>query len=325
MYYFDKIQRPEIFQGVNKKKKYFEGWYYKFVHPTKNISIAFIPGISLTKNDAHAFIQVIYYNEETSKSLITKYIRFHKDDFTYTLSPFSITIGNNLFTLEYIDISLQDDSIDFNGKIDLIQINRIQSSFLNPNIMGPFAYLQIMECYHGVISMSHQLFGKINIAGDTIDFSRGVGYLEKDWGKSFPSEYVWMQSNHFSNKSTSFMFSHATIPFLFLKFRGLIVNLIIDNHEYRFATYNFAKILKRVIDNQNAVYVIKRRKLRLEIHAYTDTSTKLIAPINGEMNHTIKEGLSGKIAINLYHDNRIIYEDTGYNAGIEIVEKLEKK
>ncbi|MCK7537696.1 MAG: tocopherol cyclase family protein [Marinilabiliales bacterium] len=29
------------------------------------------------------------------------------------------------------------------------------------------------------------------------DFSGGRGYIEKDWGHSFPSAYVWMQSNHF--------------------------------------------------------------------------------------------------------------------------------
>ena len=64
--------------------------------------------------------------------------------------------------------------------------------------MGPFSFVPFMECYHGIISMDHSIIGELSIKGKKVDFTSGRGYIEKDWGHSFPIGYVWMQSNHFS-------------------------------------------------------------------------------------------------------------------------------
>ena len=51
--------------------------------------------------------------------------------------------------------------------------------------MGPFSYLPLMECYHGILSMDHNISGSIDYNDQTIDFNEGRGYIEKDYGKSF--------------------------------------------------------------------------------------------------------------------------------------------
>ncbi len=51
-----------------------------------------------------------------------------------------------------------------------------------------------MECYHGVVSMYHLLSGHLEINGDKVDFSGGKGYIEKDWGRSMPSDWIWIQA-----------------------------------------------------------------------------------------------------------------------------------
>jgi hypothetical protein len=54
------FKNPCVFQGskyLEGNKTYFEGWYYK--NTSDNISISFIPGISINKNERKAFIQVI--------------------------------------------------------------------------------------------------------------------------------------------------------------------------------------------------------------------------------------------------------------------------
>lgn len=48
-----------LFQGHLKKKHYFEGWYFKQVTGDLLYTVAIIPGISIVKNDPHAFIQVM--------------------------------------------------------------------------------------------------------------------------------------------------------------------------------------------------------------------------------------------------------------------------
>ena len=39
--------------------------------------------------------------------------------------------------------------------------------------MGPFAFFPFMECYHGIVSMDHQVFGKLEINGEIVNFDGG--------------------------------------------------------------------------------------------------------------------------------------------------------
>lgn len=314
--YFKKIKHPEFFQGNKKKNNYFEGWYYKLVSPDLKTSIAFIPGISINKKDPHAFIQVFL---STKHQLVTHYIRYSSDNFTYSHDQFMVQIENQLFTKNEIDINIDDQQIKIKGEIKLQKHIPLKSSLYAPNIMGPFAYIPFMECNHGVISMNSFLSGKLVINNETIDFNQGKAYLEKDWGTSFPSQYIWLQSNHFKNVNTSIMFSYATIPFIGLSFKGLIVNLIYNQKEYRFSTYNFTKIIKKDILDNSIYFILKRGQYKLHVHAKKDSEVELKSPSFGMMNQTIKEGLSGIIDIKLYKKDILVYKDTGYQAGIEIM------
>ena len=84
--------------------------------------------------------------------------------------------------------------------------------------MGPFAYIPFMECNHGVLSMQSNLSGDLTINNETIDFTGGKAYIEKIGANHFLESYIWLQSNHFKDDSTSFMFSYAKIPFIGLSF-----------------------------------------------------------------------------------------------------------
>ena len=315
----NKIKNPIIFQGKLSKKAYFEGWYYKMVSKNRKYTLAIIPGISLNKEDSHAFIQVFLTetNNDVPK-LQTAYVRFKKEEFIINNNPFHLQVGNNYFTKNHLDLSIKSKDLNLMGKLYFTNQQSLKKSIFSPSIMGFFAYFPFMECYHGVISMNHKVKGTLMIANKNIDFS-GKGYIEKDWGKSFPSKYVWMQSNHFKNKDTAFMFSHATIPFIGLNFNGLIANLVIENKEYRFATYNNAKIKEVKIKNNSVEYKIKKQKFTLYIKAFSEETKSLASPKRGLMNQTIKEGLSGSIHLKLYKNKKLIYQDIGSNAGLEIM------
>ncbi|MFH0766900.1 MAG: tocopherol cyclase family protein, partial [Bacillota bacterium] len=235
--FFKKLIHPEFFQGNKKKNQYFEGWYYKLVSRDEKDTIAFIPGVSINQEDKHAFIQVFMSHQDDGDiQLTTHYLRFNFDEFSYSNKDFWIRIGKNYFSQDRIEIRLREQNLSITGIVFMNQLTPIHRSLLSPNIMGIFGYLNFMECYHGIISMSHDLKGKLSLNLKDISFTKGKGYIEKDWGKSFPRAYVWLQTNHFENPKTSFMFSYADIPFLGLHFKGLIANLIYQGKEYRFAT-----------------------------------------------------------------------------------------
>lgn len=322
MFAVQRIIRPEIYQGRKKKKDYFEGWYFLQISGDSKCSLALIPGISMHDKEPHAFIQAIFSVKDHKgiSHLKTGYFRFPISDFKYQDKPFSIQIGCNIFSNTDIVFNLEDESLHIQGHFHLGKHQRIRQSILTPNIMGFFGYFSFMECYHGVISMRHTVAGEVSINGIKDSWNNGTGYIEKDWGRSFPKEYVWIQCNHFHMKNTSLMFSAAHIPFLGTSFKGFLCNLVINGTEYRWATYNRSKIVLEDLGEKRVRYQIKRKNLILTIEAEISENAGLKAPREGRMEHEIKEGLLGEVYIQLA-DNRanILYEDYGNCAGVEIV------
>lgn len=306
------IKKQELFQGekkLKKEKNYFEGWYFKNTKNKENI--AFIPGINIENKNKNAFIQII-----TNKK--SYYIKYNIKDFKYSHNPFYIKIKNNYFSKNKIIIDIKEKDLKVKGKIKYTDNINIKTNIINPNIMGPFSYIPNMECNHAIISMKNKINGFIKINAKKIIFKNGIGYIEKDWGTSFPRTYTWLQANNFKNEKTSFMLSIANIPFKIFTFKGLICILIIKNKEYKFTTYNNSKIKKYKIKNNNLEIILKRKKYLLIIKTKINKGNKLHAPIKGAMKKIVKENISGKIEIILKENEKILFKDISKNSGIEI-------
>lgn len=185
--------------------------------------------------------------------------------------------------------------------------------------MGPFSYIPFMECNHAIMSMQNNITGSININDEVLDFNGGIGYIEKDWGTSFPKTYIWCQGNNFEKKNTSFMCSIADIPFKLFHFRGFICVVIIDGKEYKFTTYNGSKIIEYDIDDSCLNITLKRDKYYLNIKSTYDIGHKLVAPVKGTMTKDILESIASLITITLKRNDEIIFSDISSNCGLEIV------
>lgn len=398
----NKINNPILFQGNLKNKNYFEGWYFKQVSADCNTVLSLIPGISLFTEDPHCFVQYIFKNidENGIHTLKTGYCRYPVSQFNFSRNPFIINVGDSTFSEKQIKFNLQDNDFAISGVLELGDFNAIEKSLWMPNIMGFFAYIPKMQCYHGIISMDHTLQGEIMITtsesasppistlspeptlaressstqestlaqessskqeskpmsasaqvpvseqpqqstpesvsvqfplseqpplsnplpGMKIDFSNGKGYIEKDWGTSFPKEYIWGQCNHFGDEKTSLVFSIADIPFAKTAFKGFLCNLFINGKEYRFATYNSSKYKIEFLSQKKAVLIFENRNARLEIEALISDPGELIAPVLGNMIKPIKEELSGDVNFTLFDKKtQKVYKECGKMAGIEIV------
>ena len=232
---FRSLYHPEVFQGNLKKKKYFEGWYYKLVSATEEHAIAIIPGIALyNETDRHAFIQVINGVQQ-----VTAYHRFPLDAFSYSKDELNIAIDNNHFS----ETSIVLDIPELQGEIKIENTTPLVTSFFSPGIMGWYSFVPGMQCYHGIVSLYHTLQGVTTGSLGEIYWGNGIGYIEKDWGSSFPKCWIWTHCNHFKDSTpASLMASVAHIPWMGKYFPGFIVVLWIDGKEYRFATYNRSKM-----------------------------------------------------------------------------------
>lgn len=307
------IKNPHVFQGENKinnSKCYFEGWYFK--NTGNDFSISFIPGIHIENTKKCAFIQII-----TNSS--SYYISYPFNEFKFSDNPFSISIGNNFFSLDKIKIDIQDINVNISGELYYNNHTKINTNTFSPNIMGPFSFIPFMECNHAILSMKHEITGFITINNKEYNFNNSIGYIEKDYGCSFPTSYIWAQSNNFKNQNASFFLSIATIPLSLFSFRGFICSLIVDNKEYRFATYNGSKIIKYNISQDNFNIKLKNKDYLLHIYSNNQNSFSLKAPRCGSMEKEIYESIDSNIYVCLSKNDNILFEDTSKNSGLEIV------
>jgi hypothetical protein len=193
-----------------------------------------------------------------------------------------------------------------------------------PGIIGWYTFVPFMQCKHGVVSMHHRLAGELLLNQTTVDLSGGRGYIEKDYGKSFPSAYIWMQSNHFEEDGLAFMLSIATIPWLRREFTGFLCALFYHSRLFRFATYTGARIRSYACNERKIRLIIEDRKHVLKVHGQSDSPVALKSPRQGEMSGHILESLTAIIRLQLFEKTgslqHLVFEDTGRYAGMEIMD-----
>ncbi len=306
---------PDMYHGWGKEKSYFEGWYFKIVDPTEQHVFAIIPGISKGKDGGqHAFIQVL-----DGKACKASYHEFPADSFQPSDRQFALKLGNNFFSAERIELDLPE----LQGSLNLENRTPWPKMLGAPGIMGWYSFLPFMECYHGVVSLNHRLSGSLQVHGETTNFSGGKGYLEKDWGTSFPRSWIWMQSNHFDYpEPVCLMASVAHIPFLGGYFIGYIVGFLLGGKLHRFATYTGAQMKASL--GETVQLSFKDKRFRLEIEGFQAPGAKLVSPISGNMTGKVNESMQGRLHVRFFEHEKLIFEGTGRNAGLEIAGEVEE-
>ena len=311
-----RVWHQEAFQGTRRKKGYFEGWYLKLIDSSRKAVFALIPGVSIGKSkaDSHAFIQLI--NAISGK---TEYFRFGFDEFAADRQKFDVHIGNNHFWDRGLEVDLKNTTTKLSAKLSFEHVEKYPTSLLHPGIMGPFSFVPGMECYHGIVNIRHTIAGAMTYNDSLLDMTGGEGYIEKDWGRSFPQAWIWMQANHFASPKASFMFSIARIPWLGTTFTGLICFLRTEQGFYRFATYNNSKV--RALEKSGKQI---RATLQSATHTLSFTADYaqggiLKAPKNGMMLREIEESITAHVTVTLTdHHGNLLFQDESNRVGMEI-------
>jgi tocopherol cyclase len=196
---------------------------------------------------------------------------------------------------------------------------------MTPGIMGWYRFVPFMQCYHGVISLTHSLKGELLVNNELFDFNKGNGYIEKDWGNSMPSAWIWMQSNNFTDSTSSFMLSIADIPWLGKSFTGFLGFFYHNNEIHRFATYRNSKLTLKIDDSNVVKIKIDNRKNSFIIEAISNNTGLLKAPDKGSMDRRIPESIDALIKITMTDQNdHVVFIDSTNIAGLEMVGDFKK-
>lgn len=353
-----KIWNPGVFQGRGKKKDYFEGWYFKSVSKDEKAAFAIIPGVSITRDPlkSHAFIMVMDARHQK-----LYYYDYPLKEFWASADKFEIRIGRNSFNSTEMILDLEDGNHRIQAQLKFENIISWPVKLFSPGVMGWYTFIPFMECYHGVLSFNHTINGYVDVNGERNDFTGGKGYMEKDWGSSMPSSWIWMQTNHFDEEDVSLFGSVAKIPWIKSYFTGYIFGLYHKGHLYHFTTYTGAKIDKLNVSEDEIEIIVRDKHHQLEISASRTEGVDLPAPSLGEMKSRVNESLKSRIHVKLleinvknenYKDknedrngnkkgdkhvdnwnnkgnnnegkNKVIFEGTGRNSGLEFVGNLDE-
>jgi hypothetical protein len=321
--WFDTTLHPAWYHGEDRRPPYFEGWYFKLISPDRSLRYAIIPGIFLSDDPErhHAFVQV--FDGVSGK---VSYHRYPAAAFQALAGEFDIRIGPNRFTRHQIELHIDDELRKVEGVVDMGAGEGWPVTLTAPGVMGWFGWVPIMECYHGILSFDHTIAGALTVDGERLDFSGGRGYIEKDWGQSFPGGWVWMQTNHFSTPGVSFSASIAIVPSLGTWFPGFLAGLWMNGEFIRFATYTGAKTVTLDVSDDHVFWVVADKQYRLEITAARAGASVLPGPTRDNMNMRVPETLQADIELRLTPagGGAPIFHDTGHCAGLEVAGDLDR-
>jgi tocopherol cyclase len=304
-------RKPERYHGKENSRPYFEGWYFKQASDKGTVSV--IVGVFRTqkKSDETAFIQLLL---ASGKSY---YFEYPFEAFSAKTDTFEVKVGANKFSMERIVLDIDQDGVRVEAQSTFSDIVPLETNVVSPSIMGPFSYLPKMQCNHGVLSLTHRANGTMKIDSEQYLFVDAHGYIEKDWGEAFPSRWVWMQCN---DEKVSLMCSIATIPYGAINFTGLICVLLVDGRQYRFATYNGARVVDIRRQGGELTVKLRRGKYKLQIKASSTVFGKLIAPTTTGMNRKIEETVDAAYHIVLTSGGKEVYSGTFGNGGLEMLD-----
>jgi hypothetical protein len=303
---------------------HFEGWYIKLVDAAGLQPYALIPGVFLG-DDAHAFIQVLDGHAGTAV-----YHRFPLDAFEAAPDRFEVSIAGSRFDSGGVSLAIDADATSAkqaaHGAVRFGAWHPWPVTLLSPGIMGPYSFVPFMECNHGILSLDHDLSGSLEVDGRSTDFGGGRGYIEKDWGRSFPAGYVWTHSNHFGTSGVCLTAAVAIIPWLTGAFRGFIIGFLLDGTLHRFTTYTGSVLERLEISDTHLHLGIRNRTHRLDVAARKTDGATLYAPYEKQMIARVAETMTSEVEVRLarLQDGETVFEGRGLHACLEAQGDLER-
>ena len=229
---------------------------------------------------------------------ISHYFRFPFEKFSAASDAFLVTIDGekNRFSSDELIVQLQREDHADDDASESFQMNFTLSSHLSipdlswiaPGTMGPYSWIPTMQCSHHVQSLRHDFQGSLRINDREYTNVSGRGYIEKDWGHSFPSMWIWGQANYWkdlpSTSTASLFFSFALIPWYFkLQFPGFLVVFEHNRVFYRFNTYLQSILHDLAVNTTTNEVSFDVYDLLFEHKLHVSTHSKSLANLDGAM------------------------------------------
>ena len=305
-------KRYDNFQYLGASEPSFEGFYCKVAKPNGKTFVV-ICGFARTKEKSYAFIQVGSHFSET------KYFEYPIESLNINEAGFSFSIQQHQISMEGISIIEEDCEINLTFE----NFNAWERTRLRPSIMGILTYVPFVECKHDIVAPHFNASGIVKIEQQTMRFNSDAGYIDRNWGKSFPKRYCWGHLSGFSNDSISIQFAKGSPKWLFLKIPVHIGFLYLNGEITTFKSWRGAQI--RIRNTDDFMVYLKNSKYEIQLLFERDKKLQLKAPDEGNIQDEIMEYAGNPTKVKIFkrkkrRANKLIYEETVFNSTLEIRE-----
>ena len=142
----------------------------------------------------------------------------------------------------------------------------------------------------------------------------------KDAGVSFPRSWLWTQCNDFDADCGVMLARRPTFPSSAAASAGSSAIVQALGREYRFATYNGARLKTALCGEREAILEVACGLLALKLNVIHPAGRALLAPKNGRMDRMIREAPACKMILRLSSHGQTVLHTESEHAGFEFVE-----
>lgn len=284
--------KPNSIRGTFERNKFFEGWFQKVYSKAHKASFILIYGYAThNSDDEFGFLQILIPNQTP------EIVYFPKNEVACDIEKHIFRMGKNLLTTELIRIEINGLSIDLN-------MNNTQTFRTFKNSMGYTYFIPNLPCYHSVLNSAQSVSGEIKHQGQCYTFDHEMGYLEKNWGTTFPESYFWVHAIDPNNPAISLLFSRAKIVWLGKTYIKHVGYLCFAGQQIELRALKNVTVSNSSISPENRSIQIRSAAAQLDLALEFGREVQFKGPKDGALSRMIAHQTDAKVEVSLTYENR---------------------
>lgn len=289
---------------MKREKKRFIKYFNRLVNQEQDISLSITINIFFDKDRQEGYLTIDSNKETFCKEFLLPIQGI-------TVDKKNLSIGENSFSAEGMLLNLKDEENRIQGEVHFSEQKVIHTSFWQDGIMGPFRKMPFLQSYYDVLSLSHQLEGKIYINNTLIELTNGKGYTEEAWGKTYPKIWIRAQCNHFENHDVALMIGIARMPILFDYRTCFAIPVFYKGTVEVFSNYNRGQIAKLYRYKEYIHLIIIQESKVLDLKIFGNNEMELMMPKGGHAIKDIFRCETAKVELKIIQNSHVVLEDIG--------------
>jgi tocopherol cyclase len=339
-----KLQTPHSGYHWNRGSgRFFEGWYYRVTLPNEGQTFAFMYSIeNPTGKQPHSggAAQILGINDEYL-------IRTFPNPKTFWATTETLGLGhwgksNSSLTPSYLD----PEDFTHQVKEGYQATDNINQGYIqNPSngedcrwyyeiepiygwghprkaqqaTAGWLSYFPIFEPGWQIL-LSHGIAkGWIEWKGKRYEFDNAVAYGEKNWGRSFPQKWFWLNCNSFDNQPDLAMTAGGGKREVLGQIESpALIGFHYQGEFYEFVPWN-SQVTWRIEPWGKWQIQAKKGNLTVELTATTNLpGTKLRAPTDNGLLFCCRDTMQGELTLKLQREGKTLLEARSSLCGVEV-------